>query len=231
MSKIAIFYHIGQVGPIWPLIAQEQFHALSVSGLLKACDKLIVGVNGEYDLPFLPEKAEVIRHSKNEWKEETPTLRLLKEFCSKNLDYKVLYFHTKGITEIVGSARSVSVQSWRLSMEYYCVHRWQACIDDLDSHDAVGCFWADEEINDIAAKQGLAPAPPHFSGGYWWANSLYVHGLKEDLLNTQNRYDREFWIGSGNPNVFSYGKKFLPIRGDYFYFNHFVPSDKYVDAN
>ena len=226
MSKIAIFYHIGQVGEIWQLIVQEQLHALALSGLLKACDKFIVGVNGNQELPFLPEKAEVTRHPENEWKEETATIKMLRDFCRENDNYKVFYFHSKGATN-----PSASVQSWRLVLEYYCVHNWKTCVNDLEDYDCVGCFWADEKINDIMAIKGFAKAPPHFSSNFWWSKSKYINKLKDDLLNTVNRYDREFWVGSENPSTVSYGKNILPIRGDYFYFNYFVPSDKYVDLN
>jgi SAM-dependent methyltransferase len=42
---------------------------------------------------------------------------------------------------------------------------------------------------------------PHFSGGFWWANSNYVAGLSEEYLEHPNRYWREFWIGTGEPVV------------------------------
>jgi hypothetical protein len=42
---------------------------------------------------------------------------------------------------------------------------------------------------------------PHFSGGFWWAKSSYINTLDKEALESSFRYDREFWIGTGEPKV------------------------------
>ena len=88
--KIAIFYHIAQMG-LGAFIYQQQLHRLYTSGLIEFADYIHFGVNGDQELFSIP-KGAVVKQNQN-WKEETETLLDLKNFSEKNLDYKILYFH------------------------------------------------------------------------------------------------------------------------------------------
>ena len=131
---------------------------------------------------------------------------MIKEFCKTNQNCKILYLHTKGVTK-----NCISVNSWRLYMEYFCVHRWKTCVSDLLKHDCVGSLWI----------SGGKKHPLHFSGNIWWANSSYINTkVNNALLLSDSRYDREFWIGSGNPNILNYGDDIQPKNyGGFFYEN------------
>jgi hypothetical protein len=190
-TNIHIFYHIAQLNN-WRFIVQEQMHSMLVSGLLHSADCLHVGVNGPEPISGMPEGTDLIYYRRELWAEETPTLKRLRDFCKDNPNQKVLYIHSKGVTR--GTA---SVNSWRLYMEYYCVHRWKDCVADLDTHDCVSCLWK--------TPKNPTDAPPHFSGNIWWSKSSYLNTLNHQMLESGHRYDREFWVGSGLPKVKNYG--------------------------
>lgn len=215
--KLAIFYHISQIG-LGAFVYIQQIHRLHTFGLIKAADYIHFGVNGSQELFNVPDKTTV-KINKN-WGEETETLISLRDFCRDNLDYKVLYFHTKGV-----SKESINAESWRLMMEYFVIDRWKECVDNLENYDAVGSnlkilgptTWSDG--TQTWEKLGTK----HFVGNFWWANASYVNTLNDNFLQSDFRLDREFWIGTG------YGKmKSLYQPEDYEPYTHFYREEDYV---
>lgn len=187
MANIAIFYHLYQHGN-WHSFFNEQSSLLNNSGLVDACQFIHVGVNGG-DIPESYGKFRFIKNTEP-LNEETPTLVSLRDFCASNQGWKVLYMHTKGITQPMQSTHD-----WRKIMEYYCIERWQECVKKLDGHDAVGCLYVDH------CYYGYFP---HFSGNFWWANSDYINKLDDSYLSSGIRQNREFWIGSGGGSLYSF---------------------------
>lgn len=185
--NIAVFYHLHQYGD-WEVFLKEQSALLVDFGLAQASEFVHVGVNGNQ----IPESHSKFRFVQNEepWTEETPTLAALRDFCASNPDYKVLYMHTKGITQPMQSTHD-----WRKIMEYFCIEKWQDCLNKLDEHDAVGCLYMDH------CYYGFFP---HFSGNFWWANASYINRLDNSFLAGGIRQNREFWIGSGNGSLYSF---------------------------
>lgn len=187
--KIAIFYHIGQIG-LGAFVYQQQIHRLYASGLIKNADYIHFGVNGNQDLFNVPEKAIVKRNTN--WKEETETLISLRDFCKENPDYKVLYFHTKGV-----SKNNLQTNAWRLYMEYFVIDRWKECVNYLNEYDCCGTdhyltgptTWSDGSISYPKEKTSF------FAGNFWWANASYINKLDDKYLNSDYRLDRELWIG------------------------------------
>lgn len=190
--KIAIFYHIAQMG-LGAFVYQQQIHRLYASGLIKEADYIHFGVNGDQELFNVPDKANVI-YNQN-WKEETETLISLRDFCESNSNYKVFYFHTKGISQ-----HCLNGESWRLMMEYFTIDKWKTCLEYLNEYDAVGSnlkvlgptTWSD------GTQSWEKSGTRHFVGNFWWANSSYINQLDDKFLSSDFRLDREFWIGSGN---------------------------------
>lgn len=188
--KIAIFYHIGQIG-VWIPIYQSQVHRLHTSGLLKEASHVHFGVNGEQNLFNVPSKAIV--KTNTDWSSEIGTLVSLKNFCEEHLDYKILYFHTKG-----SSKGNVNGQSWRLMMEYFVIDKWKKCIDYLDEYDCVGpemnilgpTLWSDGSLTENDPT-------PFFTGNFWWANASYINTIKGRYIDSNLRLDKEWWIGDG----------------------------------
>ncbi len=209
--KIAIFYHIAQMG-LGAFVYQQQIHRLYASGLIKEADYIHFGVNGDQELFNVPDKANVI-YNQN-WKEETETLISLRDFCESNSNYKVFYFHTKGISQ-----HCLNGESWRLMMEYFTIDKWKTCLEYLNEYDAVGSnlkvlgptTWSD------GTQSWEKSGTRHFVGNFWWANSSYINQLDDKFLSSDFRLDREFWIGSGNGKMKSLyqPKDYEPYK--YFY--------------
>ena len=103
----------------------------------------------------------------------------LKNFASQNQGYS-LYLHCKGSSRPFRQ----SIQDWIDMLEYFCITRFEQCIDELlNGYDAVGCNFkkdADE---------------PHFCGNFWWANNKYLATLPD--IDSDDRIRCEMWIGKG----------------------------------
>lgn len=217
--KIAIFYHTFQSG-MSAFIYQQQMHRLYCSGLIDTADYIHIGVNGDKELFNVPEKARVVYNTN--WKEETETLVALKNFAFKNPDYKILYFHMKGT-----SKETLVANSWRLMMEYFVIDKWRECVEYLDDYDCVGqtykplgpTVWQD---GSTTLNQGLGC----YSGNFWWANASYIQTLDHSYLNTNYRFDREFWIGT-NKDVKA--KSFMEYaKNNYEPYTHYFKEVEYL---
>lgn len=215
--KLAIFYHIYQLG-ISAFVYQAQIHRLYTSGLIKQASHIHLGVNGDKELFNIP-KNTIVRRNQN-WKEESETLISLRDFCKDNPDYKVLYFHMKGVTK-----ESINGESWRLMMEYFVIDRWKECVKYLNEYDAVGSnlkilgstTWSD------GTQTWEKAGTKHFVGNFWWANASYVNTLNDDFLKSDFRLDREFWIGSGDGKM-----KSLYQPSEYEPYKYFYSEEDYV---
>jgi hypothetical protein len=203
--KIAVFYHVGQIGA-WAPIYQSQVHRLYASGLIQESSYIYFGVNGNEQLFSLPENV-IVQRNKN-IKEETDTLVSLKNFASKNPDYKILYFHTKGV-----SRNTLQTNAWRLFMEYFVIDKWKQCVEYLNEYDCCGTDyrlagktvlskrrsgWAPKSKSQISDDLIKYPDKhiTFFVGNFWWANASYINQLDEKYLSSYYRMDRELWIGS-----------------------------------
>jgi hypothetical protein len=187
VSKIIIFYHTCQL-PAWDEIFYEQINTVKDSGLMDAADEFRIHINGD----FIPDPVSencIYFHNPNPEQEESDTMRAIRDYCFENPDDKIMYFHTKGIkyqVEPVWPAASTEyVVNWRRMMEHYVIKQWDVCVKLLKHYDTVGCNYA------VIPRQ-------HWSGGMWWANAGFINRLDHSLLDTPNRFDREFWIGSSD---------------------------------
>jgi hypothetical protein len=197
MNKIAVFYHVGQIGD-WKRIYQEQMHTIQISGLYDACSHFSTRVNGNQNLPYSLSK-QTIGYNDNQVLEAN-TLENLWKFCIENPNYNVLYFHTKGVTHI-NSPIEFNVNSWRLYMEYFNIHKWKDRQTELVNHDASGV----ELRNMVAYGPEYIPTPAlQYAGNFWWAKSSYITKLDPKYLYSGDIWPRgksETWIGTGNGNL------------------------------
>lgn len=186
--QIGIFYHVYQYQG-WTELVEDQLKILHSSGLYDASTFIHIGVNGNKPFPFLENKYKIVYNESTEL-EEAATLEALREFCADNNKWAVLYFHTKGITQ-----KTPETTDWRELMEYFCIERWEDCLDKLQEHETVGCLYMDD------CYLGFYP---HYSGNFWWARSEYTKTLNHDYLTTGIRNNREFWIGTGTGSMYSF---------------------------
>lgn len=216
--KIAIFYHIAQMG-MGAFIYQQQLHRLYTSGLIQVADYIHFGMNGDQELFNVPSKA-VVKQNQN-WKEETETLIDLKNFAEQNADYKILYFHTKGV-----SKGTLIANAWRLMMEHFVIDKWKECVEMLDEYDCVGSNL--NSVGETLWTDGTTTKPVegtyNFTGNFWWSNAKHIQTLDHKFLSSDYRIDRELWIGS-NPNS-NPGTIYQP--GIYDSYTHFYKEEDYM---
>ena len=210
--KIAIFYHIAQMG-LGAFIYQQQIHRLYTSELIKEADYIHFGVNGDQELFNVPDKA-IDKRNKNIG-DESDTLISLRDFCKENPDYKVFYFHTKG-----ASKSDLQTSAWRLYMEYYTIDKWKECVEYLNEYDCCGtdCYEIKKMFLDEFIQQQKFNSY-FFSGNFWWTNASYVNTLSDEYLNPElPRLTKELWIGqSKNCNPKSLFCSGMNGQNGYFY--------------
>ena len=164
----------------------EQLGALVSNGLYDKLKHFHIGFNGSLSICSVPDKA-VACSNKNQ-QEETETLRALRDWCKSNPDAYVLYFHTKG-----SSRKTQYTEDWRKCMQYFNITNWRECYEALqDGYDLAGINWQ------RTTSMGYHP---HFSGGFFWAKASYINTLTDEALESGFRYDREFWVGTGDATV------------------------------
>lgn len=211
MKKIALFYHLYQAND-WIDLFLEQFTRVKNSGLMDAASHIHIGVNGDSPLPLndidiTGSKLERIIVSNNLYREsEADTLVDLWKFSKARPDYKILYFHSKGVTHLAKTkegwqptGQSPYVQRWREYLEYFNIDKWNTCVDHLNHYDCAGTEW----VPPSACIQIGHDTHPHYSGNFWWARSEYVSKLSLSSLYL-HKNNCEKWIATANPNCFSF---------------------------
>lgn len=157
------------------------------SGLLDATEFVSVGING--DIAMEDSDKFVFYTNTEQEKEETSTLKRLMRFAKDNPDYKILYLHSKGTDK-----NSSEIDDWRNLLNYFAIEKWKESVQLLEDYDAVGCNYSEDT---------WLGHYPHFSGNFWWANAEYINRLDNKFLESESRWDREFWIGSGSGKMYS----------------------------
>lgn len=129
----------------------------------------------------------------------------------KSGDYKILYFHTKGVfnkyknfqTKEINELKLRGVNCWVEMLEYYLIDNWKACVEKLDNYHTVGvgCY-----------------------GGWWWGNFWWARS--DHIKNNENfrdfhggsRWRAEAWLHEAN-------SKRNEIK--FYEFNHFSYDNYY----
>lgn len=228
MRDIEIFYHFFLPNDLragaWPMWVDEQIGAIRRSGLSDiarvkmiftmplfwlSAGNMLFNKNGVQDKQVCFHEAVeeyvttrynfvdvIAKRDVNETPlyEGLTLAHLYQSACEKTENTNILYFHTKGI-----SRNNAQTHNWREMLQHFCITRWTDCVQELESHDAVGV--TDGSSNNI------------FSGNFWWATSDYIKTLKPPLeshLYMENplmhpykqdyRYAFELWILS-NPEA------------------------------
>jgi hypothetical protein len=129
----------------------------------------------------------------------------------KSGDYKILYFHTKGVfnkyknfqTKEINELKLKGVNCWVEMMEYYLIDNWKACVEKLDNYHTVG-------VGNY--------------GGWWWGNFWWARS--DHIKNNENfrdfhggsRWRAEAWLHEAN-------SKRNEIK--YYEFNHYSYDNYY----
>lgn len=186
--KLVAFYHVAQLND-WQSVYDEQMQKLVSSGLYERLEKLYIGVNGDQPLPYVLPKALIKRNTYLQ--SERDTLKSVFEFACRYNDYKILYFHTKGVTQTQEQRKYVD--SWRRYMEYFAIEKWNNTIKYLADHDTVGVEYKTKATWDNSTFFDF----PHYSGNFWWANSSYIATLDPKFMDQRfvaHEIDMSRWL-------------------------------------
>lgn len=241
MKRICYFHvYLSDDLGTWSHITLELMKALEDSKLLRQLDEIRVTCVSKKDgreelflkllstqwdtlLP-VPIHVEVIRSPfendqemlRNIEKPEavTENVTIQKMWQSSHTEIaEYLYIHTKGITSTDNLLRNGNAQRfktyyyWRQYLIWGVIENWKECIAALETHNVAGVNFFQE------------PAP-HFSGGFWWANTNYIKTLPDpstkdwwyDLKKNTNdlwlstcsdRFRDEMWICSKPARIFN----------------------------
>lgn len=198
------FFHVaGMHG--WKEIFEEIYNEFKNSGLLAAAEKRVIGfIGSKEDLAYLQSRAvesEIYYFGEDFKQYEFPTLELLDNYCrSKAEEKKVLYVHTKGVS----NPAHVGKKYWRRAMIKSVITEWRSCSNRLNRYDAVGY--------NLHRRN---PVPmTHFSGNWWWVRSSFIKKcrpisfLRKNPIRIGNwpndesklRFQCEFWLRTGLRN-------------------------------
>lgn len=205
MNKIAVFYLISQMYDDWDKeFFIPQMELLKTSGLYDNINFIDIHIsNGKLPLPFIPDKIRNIHYLSDTELAEKQVLYNMWNFCNKNPGYKILYFHSSGITLERNTQEFERKQEWRKYMEFCNISLWKYCKDLLDFYDCVGTDYVPKSW----FRNGeIVFRAPHYPGNFWWSNSLYIKKLDLDYLEQEEEYKRylsEFWLFSNNPKYYN----------------------------
>ena len=109
-------------------------------------------------------------------------------------DCKILYFHTKGVSnkykDLISNdyynLKVEGIKCWKELMEYFLIDNWKDCIKKLDEYDTVG-------VNNVNNW---------WWGNFWWSNSKHIKNNKPfNEYFTGSRWGCESWLHESNYNI------------------------------
>jgi hypothetical protein len=202
MEKIIVFYHIFLCEDVSKIV-REQVSKIKKTDLYRNAE-IRIFINDVYDgqykidddvMDSMKQIATSIKIYSENWFEIYTHIQMYNTSLVE--DGYFLYMHTKGVTRInhkdeyhsQGLYSYKNVENWRHIMEHFCIENWRHCVDKIKNYDLVGCNYI---------PQFSLWTPPHYSGGFWWANSNFLKRLpdpKSYITNEIDRFQAEFWIG------------------------------------
>jgi hypothetical protein len=208
--KLAIFYIVEQLEDWWGTqFYTPQIQMLKDTGLYDKIDFIDISIVGnKQPLPFVPDKIKSINYIKSIKESEYDEFMMrIWEFSRKNPEYKILHFHSHGVSHKNSSPQLLENKfAWNDFMNYCNIELWEKCVELLNFYDCVGAetlkyatYYPDGNLIDIYA--------PHFPGDFWWANTSYIAKLDPIFLSQKiiwKNYLNELWIGTGNPRMYEF---------------------------
>jgi len=199
---IGIVYHSFLIGN-WKEVVTGQLKRLKDSGLYDKSDIIwfTVNLNGNDESVFDEivkeySKASIEYNVDNH--AEYPGIRKVKELGDSHDDIKILYFHSKGVsndyvvshTKVRSETKYRNVNSWKECLEYFVIDKWEDCIEKLNEYDNVG----------VTCNSNW------FWGNFWWSQSSHIKKCSE--VGIWGRWDYEAWLNRGihSPKNYEYYK-------------------------
>lgn len=174
MKPIAIFYHTvffqtdGSPFPRSVAYNEKYMKDLEDSGLMAASEHRVASINGGVEsdvyakltLPKFQHRLHGLDCQGNSLLVEE-----MWNFCVAHPGWNVLFFHSKGIAHHTKEYESYTPfeNRWIKCMVDACIYNWRTCVEDLETHDSVGCHWM--------ANVGVPPVDHIWGGTFYWVTS------------------------------------------------------------
>lgn len=191
------FYHICMINH-WQEIVNIQLDCMIKSGLYDKSECIYVGAVGsiqEYEkmkkLSHRYKKLILSVYDTNLLRYEFLTLNQLWVHACKDRKFFGFYIHTKGVS-FPGNEGG---KYWLDYMNYYNLTTWDEARKKLfEGYDICGVK--------LRTDQDSPAYKLHYSGNFWWFDSIYIRSLRCPLfMNQRDRFEAEMWIGTGKPKV------------------------------
>lgn len=208
---IGIVYHCYLVND-WEEVVTKQFNRLVNSGLYAKADEIHVTCiflteENKQRLSELLQnytKCQIKFVTENHYEYEG--INTVHELAKKYDDMKILYFHSKGVSnkykrsdrpEEISELKVSGVAAWKEVLEHFLIDNWKMCIEKLDSFDNVG----------VTCDNGW------FWGNFWWSQSKHIKKCPTPLCHV-GRWYYEAWLNEGihSSNYEFYKFNFNPYR-------------------
>lgn len=203
--KIYGVYHVYCVND-WKALVEDQISALRDSGLFAETSMLYISciVSCQQDVEDLQkivgeDKCQIISIEHDGKKYEFPALEFMHK-KSKEEDFLVYYFHTKGVSLHFGDlnynddTRTLRRNSdaWRKMMEYFVFYKYKVAINVLGKYDTYGTYY--KEYSKCR----------FYAGNFWWTTASYIRTLPKLQENCyENRFLAEYWLLQTTNNYYS----------------------------
>lgn len=200
-------WHISCMGNYKDVVS-EQYNLMKSEGLLDVSTAIHVNINGNKEqaskvAAWLRQKSDKFNiigiHDINAY--EFPAITHIYNMATTSQPYYGFYIHTKGVSQPTDQLRS----RWRQMLNHYIIRLWQTNLHKvMQGYDLSGCN----------LKEATSYFPMHYSGNFFWYDSLYVRRLNNPLkINNLDRYNAEFWICSAHPLAYSLADHIVHTKG------------------
>lgn len=206
-APIAVVYYAYLVND-WKALVTEQLAHLQTAGLYAAAKEVWLMTCGpkeageEFAKLFTAPKFHHEHTTQNLF--EYPGIAKVKELAETG-DWKILYFHTKGISHLTKNMPAKQVASqcgWRKYLEHFTIEKWREAVEKLEEYDMVVPYYHHHLHH-----------PP---GNFWWATSAHLKTCEPPAA--VDRWYFEYWASTKgkNPKVYE-GKHlgFNPYASDW----------------
>jgi hypothetical protein len=181
-NNIICFIHVANLNKGLDIF-KEQINIIKNSDLYNKLDYIFVTLLGDYVDICLDKKIKLIHYSQNvgEWEfSSIQKIKYISDLYKHNI--KILYIHTKGTLNKPNS------YEWRKYLEYFLIDKHNLCINSLNKYSCIG-------VNQQFYTDLINIKKNHFSGNFWWSNSLYIKNLPEFKNNVDRYFTEHYLIG------------------------------------
>lgn len=194
---IAVILHCYTIND-WEEKFLRQVNRLKTSGLYEGSDEIYIYITDPSNTFFqrinsiLSEFPKVqLHYSTTNHGEGYKALCKVDELGKQFDNYKILYFHTKGVynkyknfsTGEVNYLKLKGVETWVEMMEYFLIDNWKECVNKLEEFDNVGVSCNND----------------WWWGNFWWTSSKHIkNNIPFSQYYRGSRWLSESWLHDSN---------------------------------